>query len=72
MTLQYHQMTEEAHEIIEKLKELSLAFNKEFSTATNAPITLIDSGNEIIGKKNILSHLEQLKAELPLWYYCSC
>lgn len=58
-------------EIEERLKELSLSF-QVVENQLIKDVVLEDSGREIIGKKAILKHLEELSGELNKWYYCDC
>ena len=58
-------------EIEDKLKALSLAFQKKQVT-NNQSVTLIDGKTSIKGKTAILEHLRLLEGELNAWYYCDC
>jgi len=70
MTLQYAKNTPAVEEVTTKLKELSLAFKKEECSDSDG-ITLVDGGQQVIGKKAILEHLDQVKEELIYWHSCA-
>ena len=72
MILKYpNNTTQDFIEIESQLKTLSLAFNAvENQTLSN--IILEDGEQQIIGKKAIIKHLDELSEELEQWYYCNC
>ncbi|MEM6316729.1 MAG: hypothetical protein AAF960_03615 [Bacteroidota bacterium] len=70
MTLYFSKETPDVAEIESKLKELTLAFDKQQKTSATEP-TLIDGGQKIIGKEAILAHLQIVEGELFSWYYCA-
>lgn len=71
MTLQYQNYTTTVAEVVDKLKQLTLAYDlKQLKKDTG--ITLVDGRQKIKGKKAIFEHLRTLEGELHSWYYCDC
>ncbi len=63
---------EPAHQvIIDRLKELSLAFATKEESA-QSQVFLDDGTTRIVGQEAILAYLDELEAELRYWYYCAC
>jgi hypothetical protein len=70
-TLKYATAGKEVNEIIDRFKQLSLAFQVEES-ADFEELRLQEGQQTIIGLENIKAHLEELSRELHRWYYCDC
>ena len=70
-TLQYSAQNHQVEEIIDRLKQMSLAY-KTLQSDIIQEITLNESQKSIVGFANINAYLEELGKELHQWYYCSC
>ena len=70
ITLKYASGDAALNRVEEKLRSLSLAFQKEENDSPE--IRLEDSSRSIEGEAAILAYLEELEQELGQWYYCSC
>lgn len=70
-TLQYSTKNHQAEEIIDRLKQMSLAY-KTLQSDIIQEITLNESQKSIVGFANINAYLDELGKELHQWYYCSC
>lgn len=71
MTLKFPQPSAELEEIEEALKQLSLAFRKEQDPALQ--YLVLEDGESIVkGPQEIKNHLDNLRDELPKWWFCGC
>jgi len=71
ITLKYQIETDDVLEIQEKLKELTLGYQKE-QGKKNPALSLVDGDTILNNKKDILLYLEEIEGELHSWYYCNC
>lgn len=71
MILHYSVGNEEINGVVERLKNLSLAYSIEISDAPIRPF--IKEGNrEYHSIDKIHEYLDQLADEREQWYYCDC
>ena len=69
--LKFAQKDDLAHEVEEKLKELSLSYQLKEDANTSETV-LVDGDKTLAGKTQIMQHLDELAGELHMWYYCGC
>lgn len=70
-TLEYSIQNHQVEEIIDRLKQMTLAY-KTVQSDTAKEVTLNESQTSIVGFTKINAYLDELGKELHQWYYCSC